>query len=255
MISLDYDLEMLFWYFNVQRRLVRLQVQLGHAMTKYRWSPLFVDVVTRVATTHASPIECSTHFPLYIETEQRGWVTISDVVRPVDAPATKHLLRQSLEHESFAGKGLYTEEELRSWVTFAGWGTFHDSVMTRVAQGVCQTERGPCTQQMAGAVPYDLNKLVTLAENANPVHVFNEWVKQNVGYLCMAVLIFWAIQALVVMVMVLYALCRDGLGAGMATLYVALCVGPHLMSKVRRSKSRRPFRANAPDDTELQPMK
>ena len=59
---------------------------------------LYVDVVTRIAHKHASPTDCSRHFPMYVETLNNGWITISDTIHEVTPPETRTITAKTLHH-------------------------------------------------------------------------------------------------------------------------------------------------------------
>ena len=201
--------------------------------------PLYVDLVTRVATRHAAPAPCLAHFPLYVQTKTKGWIQLRDTIVPVDPPEKRHLLESHLEHQSFSGKGLYTEDEIRAWEVMSSYGTFQDSVVSRISTGVCQSEKGPCASTGGmGSPSYSLSNLVSKVKTYSPLHSFNEWIIDNAAYISISVLIFWAIQLKIVLVFCFYTLFKDGPLSAMATLYVVLCSGPHLMSKARNRRER-----------------
>ena len=54
---------------------------------------------TRIASKHASKMDCSSHFPLTVLSED-GWITISDTTQPAIAPREKKLLDEKVEHEN-----------------------------------------------------------------------------------------------------------------------------------------------------------
>ena len=139
---------------------------------------MYVDIDSRIGYKHASPRDCSVHFPMWIETEGEGWVTVSDTIRPVDPPESRYLSHEEIDHESFASsKGLYTAEEIAAWESIASWGSFHDSVMSRISTGVCQTENGPCSGKMSASVTgYSLDKLSSITDKLSPL---TKWVTKN----------------------------------------------------------------------------
>ena len=63
---------------------------------------MYVDIDSRIGYKHASPRDCSVHFPMWIETEGEGWVTVSDTIRPVDPPESRYLSHEEIDHEGFA---------------------------------------------------------------------------------------------------------------------------------------------------------
>ena len=207
---------------------------------------LYVDVVTRIAHKHASPTDCSRHFPMYVETLNNGWITISDTIHEVTPPETRTITAKTLHHESFAKKGMYTANELEQWEAIASWGTFQDAVGTRVAKGVCASESGPCRVQPGVSTSYDLRRLLSVPDLVSPFHKFNVWVRDNVGYLCVAVLTVVALQLIIVLTMVSWTMCTHGTDAALSALFVACCTGPHLVAKVRRLASRNKRYASAP---------
>ena len=171
-----------------------------------------------------------------LETSE-GWITVSDVIRPVDPPETRKLTPGEVQHESFGGKGLYTEEELDSWEQLASWGVFHEAVMGRISTGVCRGEDGPCTTDSSQASGiYTLDRLASVTKDLNPMEAYSEWVREHAGYLSLIVLIIYGIQMLVVVTMTSWATYTDGLGAGMAMLFMACCTVPHLMQRGLRRR-------------------
>ena len=205
---------------------------------------LYVDVATRIAKQHASVRDCSVHFPTYLEKADGTWITISDVIRVVDPPKSGSLIEASKmqEHESFAQRGLYTAEEISSWESAASWGHFHDSVTSRVAQGVCLQEDGPCastrTAFQGESTGYDLSRLMARAQALSPMHSVNVWIRDNVGYLCVIVLTLYTIQWGLTIVIAAWAWIKEGPGTAISSLVVACCTTPHLMQRVRRATAR-----------------
>ena len=203
---------------------------------------LFVDLVMRVARRHASKMDCSTHFPMYIQTLAGSWVTISDEVRAVDPPQHKEILNGYPEHESFTVAGLYTQEELDSWEMLATWGDYHEAVTNHLSQGICRSEEnGPCPRA-AGIVAgtrYDLTKLLVAVGLASPWERFNSWVQANVGILCVVVLIVYGIQWSIAIGMAVYSFATDGPGTAFGGLYATFCPTPHMYSRLRRANKRR----------------
>ena len=53
---------------------------------------LYMNPFTRIASKHASTMDCSNHFPL-----TDGWITISDTIQPAIAPKEIKLLDDKLD--------------------------------------------------------------------------------------------------------------------------------------------------------------
>ena len=216
---------------------------------------MFVDVVTRIGYKHASPRDCSVHFPMWVETEGEGWITVSDTIRPVDPPESRYLSTTVLEHESFAGKGLYTEEELESWEAIASWGSFHDSVMSRISTGVCQTEKGPCTTGgSVGVTGYSLEKLSAITNKLDPLSPLTNWVTEHAGYLSLMVLVIYGLQVFYSITIMLLTYSQAGVEAGLSTLYIFLCPGPHAMMRARNRAIRSKRKDDAILDVEMEQL-
>ena len=205
---------------------------------------LFVDVMTRIAKRHAAVKDCSAHFPTYLEKADGTWITVSDEIRVTDPPKSGSLIEASTlkEHESFAQRGLYTAEEISSWESAASWGHFHDSVTSRVAQGVCLQEDGPCASTRIAtqgvSTGYDLTRLMARAQALSPMHSANEWIREHVGYLCVVVLVLYTIQWGLTIVIAAWAWIKEGPGTAISSLVVACCTTPYLMQRVRRATVR-----------------
>ena len=199
----------------------------------------FVDPVTKVMTLHATPVECNKEFPLVIQTEGQGWVSITSVIKPISSPMEMHIDQASEEHESMLGEGVFTKEEERAWLSIADYGFFKKAILDKFTQGVCRTD-GPCVLESApGLASYNLENLIDREiKELSGYQKFNEWVTKNVGWLCIAVLFIWAAQMLFCLGIFVQTLITRGIGASAAALYVLCCTGPYAFRRqMRRARS------------------
>ena len=202
---------------------------------------LFVDVVTRVARKHAKQMDCSTHFPMYVQTYTGDWVTVSDVINPVDPPNEQQIVHGYPPHETFTVAGLYTKDELSSWESLASWGSYHDAVSTKIAQGICLAESGPCARTVGqtAVAEYDLSRLLAAAGIETLWDRFNNWIQENVGILCVIVLCTYGMQWGIAIVMAVHSFVADGAETALGGLYVAFCPTPHMFARLRYQERRR----------------
>jgi len=124
---------------------------------------------TRIASKHASKMDCSSHFPLTILSED-GWITISDTIQPAIAPREMKLLDEKVEHENMKTGGIYQPEALSQFEDILEYGSFYDATMETLGYGICRKEGGPCessvghSQSMSAPI-YDLTKLTEKIKN------------------------------------------------------------------------------------------
>ena len=213
---------------------------------------LFVDVVTRVAKKHAKQTDCSAHFPLYVQTHTGLWITVAEEIKVVDPPDESRIVQGWPPHESFTTTGLYTQEELTSWEMLASWGSYHDAISTKISQGVCRQDGGPCARTVGevSVAEYDLSRLLASAGIESPMAKMNKFVQNHVGWLCIVVLLIYGVQWTIAIVMSLYSLVADGLGTALGGLYVTFCPTPHMFARMRHNELRRK-RKEAQEQVEL----
>ena len=218
---------------------------------------LFMDPVSRIASRHASKVDCSTHFPLTILSED-GWVTIADTIQPAIAPKEINLLSNQVDHESMKSGGIYRPEALAQFEDILEYGSFHDAIIETLGYGICRKEGGPCapitrTGTMSAPV-YDIGRLAEQIEQELSIfRSIDEWITKNGGYLALIVIIGWTIQLLIAGGMVMMTVLKDGMAAGIAAIYAVLCFLPNQVDKVRRQAARRRT-ATAPLQEEMTPM-
>ena len=73
-------------------------------------SGLYMDPTSRIASKHASKIDCSSHFPLTVLSKD-GWVTVSNTVKPAVAPTEMKLHKTKIGHESMKTGGIYRSHQ------------------------------------------------------------------------------------------------------------------------------------------------
>ena len=217
---------------------------------------LFMDPVSRIASRHASKVDCSTHFPLTILSED-GWVTVADTIQPAIAPKEVKLLNGKIDHESMKTGGIYRPEALAQFEDILEYGSFHDAIIETLGYGICRKEGGPCAPISRGvtmtAPVYDLGRLAEKMEQEwSMITSLDKWITKNGGYLALSVIIGWTIQLLIAGGMVMMTTLKDGMAAGIAAVYAVLCFLPNQVDKVRRQAARRRT-ATAPQD-EAAPM-
>ena len=108
-------------------------------------SGLYMDPTSRIASKHASKIECSNHFPLTILSED-GWVTVSDTIKPAIAPTDMKLLKEKTGHENMKTGGIYRHEALAQFEDILEYGSFHEAIIETLGYGICRKD-GPCNAQ------------------------------------------------------------------------------------------------------------
>ena len=217
---------------------------------------LYLDPISRIASRHASKMDCSTHFPLTILSED-GWITVADTIRPAIAPEEVKLLDEGVEHESMKGGGIYRPEALAQFEDILEYGSFHDAIIETLGYGICRKEGGPCapiSRSVSITAPvYDLSRLTEkIASELSMFHSVDAWITKNGGYLALAVIIGWTIQILIAGGMVMMTAVQDGLAASIAAIYAVVCLLPNQVNKVRRQAARR--RSTAPPQEEDVPM-
>ena len=220
---------------------------------------LYMNPFTRIASKHASKMDCSSHFPLTILSED-GWITISDTIQPAIAPREVKLLDEKVEHENMKTGGIYRPEALSQFEDILEYGSFHEATMETLGYGICRKEGGPCessvghSQSMSAPI-YDLTKLTEKIENQfSMMSQIDAWITKYGGYLALINIIGWTAQLLIAGGMIMVTTMKDGLAAGIAAIYAVLCFLPNQVGKVRRQAQKR---ASAPllDDTEPMFMK
>ena len=217
---------------------------------------LYMNPFTRIASKHASKMDCSSHFPLTILSED-GWITISDTVQPAIAPRDMKLLDEKVEHENMKAGGIYRPEALSQFEDILEYGNFHQATLETLGYGICRKEGGPCVtaehSQSRSAPIYDLTKLTERIENEFSVFgQIDEWITKYGGYLALINILGWTAQFLIAAGMVMVTTMKDGLAAGIAAIYAVLCFLPNQVEKVRRQAARK--RTSAPPPDEVEPM-
>ena len=211
---------------------------------------------TRIASKHASKMDCSSHFPLTILSED-GWITISDNIQPAIAPREMKLLDEKVEHENMKTGGIYRPEALSQFEDILEYGSFHEATMETLGYGICRKEGGPCessvghSQSMSAPI-YDLTKLTEKIENQfSMMSQIDAWITKYGGYLALINIIGWTAQLLIAGGMIMVTTMKDGLAAGIAAIYAVLCFLPNQVGKVRRQAQKR---ASAPPLDDAEPM-
>ena len=221
---------------------------------------LYMNPFTRIASKHASKIDCSSHFPLTVLSED-GWITISDTIQPAIAPREMKLLDEKVEHENMKTGGIYRPEALSQFEDILEYGSFHEATLETLGYGICRKEGGPCASsvghsQSMSAPIYDLTKLTEKIENEFSVFSqIDAWITKYGGYLALINIIGWTAQLLIAAGMVMVTTMKDGLAAGIAAIYAVLCFLPNQVGKVRRQAARKRTSAPPPDDVEPMFMK
>ena len=221
---------------------------------------LYMNPFTRIASKHASKIDCSSHFPLTVLSED-GWITISDTIQPAIAPREMKLLDEKVEHENMKTGGIYRPEALSQFEDILEYGSFHEATLETLGYGICRKEGGPCAlsvghSQSMSAHIYDLTKLTEKIENEFSVFSqIDAWITKYGGYLALINIIGWTAQLLIAAGMVTVTTMKDGLDAGIAAIYAVLCFLPNQVGKVRRQAARKRTSAPPPDDVEPMFMK
>lgn len=217
---------------------------------------LFMNPFTRIASKHASKMDCSSHFPLTILSED-GWITISDTIQPAIAPREMKLLDEKVEHENMKTGGIYRPEALSQFEDILEYGSFHEATMETLGYGICRKEGGPCessvghSQSMSAPI-YDLTKLTEKIENQfSMMGQIDAWITKYGGYLALINIIGWTAQLLIAGGMIMVTTMKDGLAAGIAAIYAVLCFLPNQVGKVRRQAQKR---ASAPPPDDAEPM-
>lgn len=202
---------------------------------------LFIDPITKIASEHAVPTECNQIFPMVIKTKS-GWISITNVIKPIGAPEQMQLEEATEEHDSQISAGIYTPEEQQAWESLITLGSFKEATIEEISLGVCR-QRGNCALQSGSQ--YSSYNLQNLVDKLDPVlsvkeHI-NQWLQNHIGWLCFSVLLLWAIQAAIGLGVVCHTIFINGLRAGIATLYILLCFVPYNLQRARRNamKSRR----------------
>ena len=217
--------------------------------------PLFIDPVTRIASKVGNQVECQQQFPLTIQSKE-GWIAISNVIKPIATPQKMFIETAKEEHESMAGTGIYTPEEEKSWESLVSYGSFRDSMIERIARGACREDEDCALVEEDSLPSYDINNLLkTVKEELSIKEKIDHWIQTNVGYLSLAVLILWLLQALISIGIIAQTTAIHGLEAGLAALYGLLCFLPHTINKIRLNAARR-SRPTAPigHNHEMQPL-
>ena len=217
---------------------------------------LYMNPFTRIASKHASKMDCSSHFPLTILSED-GWITISDTIQPAIAPREVKLLDEKVEHENMKTGGIYRPEALSQFEDILEYGSFHEATMETLGYGICRKEGGPCessvghSQSMSAPI-YDLTKLTEKIENQfSMMSQIDAWITKYGGYLALINIIGWTAQLLIAGGMIMVTTMKDGLAAGIAAIYAVLCFLPNQVGKVRRQAQKR---ASAPPLDDAEPM-
>ena len=217
---------------------------------------LYMNPFTRIASKHASKMDCSSHFPLTILSED-GWITISDTIQPAIAPREMKLLDEKVEHENMKTGGIYRPEALSQFEDILEYGSFHEATMETLGYGICRKEGGPCessvghSQSMSAPI-YDLTKLTEKIENQfSMMSQIDAWITKYGGYLALINIIGWTAQLLIAGGMIMVTTMKDGLAAGIAAIYAVLCFLPNQVGKVRRQAQKR---ASAPPLDDAEPM-
>ena len=217
---------------------------------------LYMNPFTRIASKHASKMDCSSHFPLTILSED-GWITISDTIQPAIAPREVKLLDEKMEHENMKTGGIYRPEALSQFEDILEYGSFHEATMETLGYGICRKEGGPCessvghSQSMSAPI-YDLTKLTEKIENQfSMMSQIDAWITKYGGYLALINIIGWTAQLLIAGGMIMVTTMKDGLAAGIAAIYAVLCFLPNQVGKVRRQAQKR---ASAPPLDDAEPM-
>ena len=217
-------------------------------------SGLYMDPTSRIASKHASKIECSNHFPLTILSED-GWVTVSDTIKPAIAPTDMKLLKEKTGHENMKTGGIYRHEALTQFEDILEYGSFHEAIIETLGYGICRKD-GPCNAQntpgsigISSAPVYDLQRLAEgIEEEMNFFKELDKWITRNGGYLALIVILGWSVQILISGGMVLMTLMKDGVAAALAAVYAVFCFLPNQVSKVSRAAQRRAAMAAAPPE-------
>ena len=219
---------------------------------------LYMNPFTRIASKHASTIDCSDHFPLTILSED-GWITITDTIQPAIAPKEIKLMDDKIDHESMKAGGIYRPEALSQFEEILEYGSFHEAIIERLGYGICRKE-GPCSSESQikiGTAPiYDLTKLTEQLQNEMSMFsAVDAWVTRYGGYLALINILGWTAQLLIAGGMVMITTMKDGLAAGIAAIYAVLCFLPNQVGKVRRQAARKRASAPQPENVEQMFMK
>ena len=200
---------------------------------------LFIDPITRIASEHAAATECNQIFPMVVETSS-GWISVTNVIKPVKAPETMHREKIASDHESQLHAGIYTPEEEQAWESLVTLGSFKEATVEEISLGVCR-QSGKCVLQPGPQ--YSTYNLQNLVDKVNPVlsitEHMNKWLQSHIGWLCFSVLALWATQMVIAIIIILQTTFVNGVKAGIATFYILLCFVPYNIQRARRNAVRR----------------
>ena len=210
----------------------------------------FVDLYLKVKTPHATKVICNVQFPTQIEALE-GWLSLPQLV-PCKAPSSFRRLSNS-SHEDMSHGGLYTQSQLDDWGLLVHYGDFHEAALTSVTTGACINEN-VCSKDNTLA-RYDLNKLLHTPELEWTAWAsFKSWVTEYGAILSAAVLLIWAIKAILWVGLLLSATIKEGRPVAAALFYM-LCCGPlYKMGRLRNKRRATPSAPNLPVEEQV-PLK
>ena len=237
--------------FNCPSKMGKIAPMKDTCMTKIPLEgDLYMNPSDRIASKHASKVDCSTYFPLTILSED-GWVTVAETIKPAIAPTEVRLLQGKIDHESMKDGGIYRPEALEQFEDILEYGSFHNAILETLGYGICRKEGGPCAKvgtETISAPVYDITRLAErMQEQYSFLDTIDKWITKNGGYLALMVIIGWTIQLLIAGGMVFMTVLSDGLAAGIAAVYAVLCFLPNQVEKVRRQAARQRM-ATAPEE-------
>ena len=207
-------------------------------------------------TKHASIRECNKHYPLIIQTEKDGWVSVEKLVKPAVPPEKYNFKLSKNKHESMSGKGLYTDQEIDAWENLMSYGDFHQAVMKDLTFGVCKEAQGPCNTQGNSEVDsYNLRNFIDKnIQKYDVVSQAKKWIEDKTGWLCLTVITIWGGQVIIAITMIGTTAVRNGLKAALAMLYVLGCLIPFSVRKIQNKINRRKYKQKEEAQLEEIPM-
>ena len=134
----------------------------------YKHLPVIIDgrlqfvTATGILVRDGIDVPCATDAfaPAYKTIEDR-WITVNPTVPLRKPPKNSSLVGyDQTTHESLAGGGLYTEEELTKWQSQIFWSTFKEATVEHISQGICKFGQCHAASTIFDDVPaLDLNMI------------------------------------------------------------------------------------------------